>query len=70
MAHAGEMATLPSLLEAVMLGLDPAVRLEERTDAVRPAPLPVSAPGRTVPPRPPGRRAVRSMPCAATGRNA
>jgi hypothetical protein len=36
MAHAGEMATLPSLLEAVMLGLDPAVRLEERTDGSSP----------------------------------
>ena len=32
MAHAREMATPPSLLEAVMLGLDPAARLEERTD--------------------------------------
>ena len=31
MAHAREMATPPSLLEAVMLGLDPAARLEERT---------------------------------------
>jgi glycerol uptake facilitator-like aquaporin len=40
MADARDAAATPSLLEAVMLGLDPAVEVTERTHGAKPAPRP------------------------------